>query len=100
MALANGKVGGMNGHDVAEDANRGPVRALDDVSRRSQGRAHPAALAVEDAARLLSAAGGQRITAEMIAADVAAGAPTNADGTINLVHYAAWLTREMATGGD
>jgi hypothetical protein len=28
-----------------------------------------------------------------------AGAPTNADGSINLVHYAAWLVKEMATGG-
>ena len=26
-------------------------------------------------------------------ADVAAGAPTNADGTINLAHYAAWLVK-------
>lgn len=50
---------------------------------------------INDAARLLSAAGGTRVTAEMIRADVAAGAPTNADGTINLVHYAAWLIREM-----
>jgi hypothetical protein len=28
---------------------------------------------------------------------LAAGAPANADGTINLVHYAAWLVREMAS---
>jgi hypothetical protein len=35
----------------------------------------------------------------MVLRDVADGAPTNADGTINLVHYAAWLVREMA-GGD
>jgi hypothetical protein len=33
----------------------------------------------------------------MIEADRAAGAPTNAGGTINLVHYAAWLVREMAS---
>jgi hypothetical protein len=32
----------------------------------------------------------------MIDADVANGAPTNADGTINLVHYGAWLVREIA----
>ena len=30
----------------------------------------------------------------MLRADLAAGAPTNPDGTINLVHYAAWLARE------
>jgi hypothetical protein len=61
---------------------------------------NPTALPVADAARLLSAAGGQRVTAEMIQADVDAGAPTNGDGTINLVHYGAWLVREMASGAD
>jgi hypothetical protein len=60
---------------------------------------NPTALPVADAARLLSAAGGQRVTAEMIQADVDTGAPTNADGTINLVHYAAWLVKE-ASGRD
>ncbi len=34
----------------------------------------------------------------MLQADVAAGAPTNADGTFNLVHYAAWLVKEMGRG--
>ncbi len=63
-------------------------------------KASPAAMDVADAAKLLSAAGGQRITAEMIRADIAAGAPTNPDGTINLVHFAAWLVKEMASGGD
>jgi hypothetical protein len=81
----------VNGRDdtqgVAHDATVGP-------------RANPAALGVQDAARLLSAAGGQRITVEMIEADVAAGAPTNADGTINLVQYTAWLVKEMASVGD
>ena len=32
--------------------------------------------------------------------DVEAGAPVNPDGTINLVHYAAWLVKEMAARGD
>jgi len=57
---------------------------------------NPTALPVADAARLLSAASGQRVTAEMIQADVDAGAPTNADGTINLVHYGAWLVRQAS----
>lgn len=61
---------------------------------------NPTALPAADAARLLSAAGGQRVTAEMIQADVDAGAPTNADGTTNLVHYAAWMLKEMANRGD
>lgn len=59
---------------------------------------NPAALQLPDAARLLSAAGGQRITLDMLEADRAAGAPANADGTLNLVHYAAWLVRETSCG--
>jgi len=31
---------------------------------------------------------------EMIREDIDDGAPLNADGTLNLVHYAAWLARE------
>jgi len=58
----------------------------------------PTALSVTDAARVLSAAGGGAVTAEMIQADLDAGAPTNADGTINLVHYTAWLAREVTSG--
>ncbi|HMQ16651.1 MAG TPA: hypothetical protein PKC49_11820 [Phycisphaerae bacterium] len=61
---------------------------------------NPAALPLADAARLLSAAGGQRITLDMLEADRAAGAPANGDGTLNLVHYAAWLVREMSGRGD
>ena len=56
----------------------------------------PTALAPADAARLLSAAGGQLVTVEMLERDVAEGAPANADGTLNLVHYGAWLIREMS----
>ena len=62
---------------------------------------NPAALAVVDAARLLAKAGGEAVTEAMIRADIEDGAPTNQDGTVNLVHYAAWLamkTREDAGG--
>lgn len=58
------------------------------------GALNPAALALADAARVLSRAGGFPVSAEMLRADIEAGAPTNPDGTINLVHYAAWLVRE------
>ena len=58
---------------------------------RARARLDPAALPLADAARLLSAAGGQRVTVEILEADVAAGAPTNPNGTIDLVRYAAWL---------
>jgi hypothetical protein len=59
---------------------------------------NPNALSVENAARLLTRAFGSPVTEEMIRADIDAGAPTNADGTINLVHYAAWLVAEEAHG--
>jgi hypothetical protein len=58
-------------------------------------RFNPTALAPADAARLLARVGFPSITEDMLRADVAAGAPVNADGTINLVHYAAWLVKEM-----
>ena len=57
------------------------------------------ALTVAQVSQVLSAAGGRRITEEMLRADIDAGAPANADGTINLVHYTAWLVREVS-GGD
>jgi hypothetical protein len=57
---------------------------------------NPAALPLADAAKVLSAAGGQRVTIEMLQEDVAAGAPTNADGSINLLHYAAWLNANVS----
>jgi hypothetical protein len=62
------------------------------------GGLRPTALTLADAARLLSAAGGQAIPIGMLEADIAAGAPTNPDGTLNLVHLAAWLVRESARG--
>ena len=59
---------------------------------------NPNALTLADAARLLAKAGDQPISEAMLQDDVAAGAPTNPDGTLNLVHYAAWLVKEMASG--
>ena len=41
------------------------------------------ALTPADTARILAAAGKRRITEAMVAADIAAGAPVNADGTIS-----------------
>ncbi len=58
----------------------------------------PMALTVAQAAKVLSAAAGRKIGEELIREDLAAGAPANPDGTINLLHYAAWLVREVARG--
>ena len=57
---------------------------------------NPMAMPLSDAARLLTAVGGQAVQESTIRADVEAGAPTNADGTLNLIHFAAWLVKEMA----
>lgn len=61
---------------------------------------NPQALAIPDAARLLSKAGGVLVTEAMLQADIDAGAPLNPDGTINLIVYAAWLVRELASSGS
>ena len=56
----------------------------------------PTSLTVESTSRLLTAVGGKSMTEEMVQKDIEAGAPVNPDGTINLIHYAAWLAREKA----
>jgi len=58
------------------------------------------ALTPAQVAKNLTAAGNRRITEAMVRADIDAGAPTNGDGTINLVHFAAWLVKEMSNRGD
>lgn len=58
------------------------------------------ALTIDQTAKILSSAGGRRIGEEMIRADIDAGAPTNPDGTLNLVRYTSWLVREVASHAD
>ena len=55
---------------------------------------NPSALTIKDVARLLTKVGGRVVNASMVEADIDAGAPTNSDGTLNLVHYAAWMNKE------
>lgn len=57
--------------------------------------ANPAALSPDQLARLLAKVGGGKITAVKIQEDIDAGAPTNADRTLHLVHYAAWLASQV-----
>lgn len=61
-----------------------------------QGGLKLTALAIGDAAKVLSKAGGKLVTEAMLRQDIEAGAPVNADGTLNVIHYAAWLARELA----
>lgn len=53
---------------------------------------------VAEAARMLGRAGQIQITEAMLEADQKAGAPVNPDGTVNLIHYVAWLAREANNG--
>jgi hypothetical protein len=68
--------------------------------RQGMSRLNPAALPIADAARVLTRLGGKAVTDVMLRADIDAGAPVNSDGTLNLVHYAAWLVKEMSASGD
>ena len=52
------------------------------------------ALQPEVLVKLLKQAGSRTASPEMIAEDLASGAPQNPDGTINLIEYAAWLAKE------
>ena len=58
----------------------------------------PTRLSVDQLSKLLTSAYRQQVSAEQISADIKAGAPTNVDGTINLVVYTAWLLQEMHRG--
>ena len=61
-------------------------------------RVDPGALSVEQIARLLTAAGGKTVSERTVRAHIEAGAPVSAEGRLNLVHYVAWLVREVARG--
>ena len=58
------------------------------------------ALPPEMLVRLLKQAGSRLISAEPLAADFAAGAPKNEDGTVNLIEYAAWLVKGDDANAD
>lgn len=58
----------------------------------------PTAIPLATLAQLLSRLGSTPITEAMLRDDLADGAPQNPDGTINLVHYVAWLVKELSRG--
>ena len=60
-----------------------------------EGPIDPQRLSIDQAAKVMAAALKRRIDAEKVRQDVQDGAPTNSDGTLNLVLYAAWLTKEL-----
>lgn len=56
---------------------------------------NPSALPLPAAAQLFSKLGTRPVTVAELEKDISAGAPQNQDGTLNLIHYAAWLVKEM-----
>ena len=65
------------------------------IQTRVEVGVNPLALTLEEVARLLSAAGGRKVSLEQVQADIDAGAPVLPGGRVNLIHYAAWLVREV-----
>ncbi|OQA00219.1 MAG: hypothetical protein BWY69_01817 [Planctomycetes bacterium ADurb.Bin401] len=53
---------------------------------------NPAALTPETAAKMLG------LQVEIVQKHISQGAPVGADGSINLIHYAAWLNRRINNG--
>ena len=45
-------------------------------------------------------AGSRTLTLERLDSDVAAGAPVNADGTVDILKYIAWVAKEMGDDGQ
>ena len=61
---------------------------------------NPLALSRENLVTLLKKAGFRDMTTEMLQEDIEGGVPVNADGTISLIKYMAWLIREVNGNGD
>lgn len=53
-----------------------------------------AALTVAEAAQIFTQAGKKPVSEELITDALGRGAPTNDNGTINALHFVAWLTGE------
>lgn len=54
------------------------------------------ALKIEQMAAILRKLGSETATVENIKRDIADGAPTNEDGTLNVIDYTAWLIQDGA----
>jgi hypothetical protein len=52
---------------------------------------NPQSMTTQQLADFLTKVGPTPVTVEEIESDLAAGAPKNDDGTMSLLHYAAWL---------
>lgn len=57
-------------------------------------------LTKSDLVTLLKRAGSRHATIENLDKDIAAGAPINPDGTINLIHFTAWMIKPETRHGN
>ena len=64
-------------------------------SGQQTGPKNPQSLRLEEMDKILTAIGPKPVTIEMLQADIDDGAPVNHDQTMNLLHYSAWLAREI-----
>jgi hypothetical protein len=55
-------------------------------------------LTKDELVRLLKSQRSRTITEETLAADIAAGAPVNENGTMSLIEYAAWILKGNLNG--
>ena len=58
------------------------------------------AINIPDLVKLLKLAGSRHASEDAIRQDVEEGAPVNHDGTVNLIHYTAWLVKGAGSDGN
>jgi hypothetical protein len=58
------------------------------------------AISVPDLAKILRLAGCVSASEDALHEDIEKGAPTNPDGSVNLIHYTAWLLKEVGRDGN
>lgn len=63
--------------------------------KKSQSRVAPVNhLSIKECVKLLRENGSTSITIDVLKGQIESGAPVNADGTIDLVQYAAWIHKQ------
>lgn len=61
---------------------------------------NPLALSPENLVKVLVKSGCRIMTLEMLRRDIDSGMPVNADGTVNLIKYMAWMIKEIDRDGN
>ena len=61
---------------------------------------NPMALTPEQVVDVLVKSGFRGMTLELLHSDFDAGAPRNADGTVNFIHYMAWILKEVNSNAN